>query len=1443
MDEQNRERIEKGREENRKQQAADLRAEAIRSLSDPAELFRFLNERLVRGGQKPFSQQRIRELTAPEAREARRAEHDAALEAQAALNEVGKRAADYKLPKELSVMTRIVPAFMENPEKEGAKERNEAFLKSLETEAGRHDLAMRAVELSEKTDEFVFMEQDPIKIMEKVKEQPELFTFGFTYMGLKTYTDTRPDIEPRVQAGIADRKTMWEMAGNLKGTIAEMADPMHELLGGLTQEETIAVMGVLSSSGRELLDKARNQVLSGYTATLLTSRERTKRAGLEGIGRALSEQGLLQGDYRYLDGNGRQMTHLEGIEAIAAGQQLTMEWYPSYTSGTGMSCTVSAQNGKLQMSEGVACHRSDILPQEYVPRWHEAAKHLKTIMDDGHGLTDADGNALTVNEALHRLQAHQEVLSIRQDQVLHIRNSGADGGKENIRLEEAAVPMKEEVERLLADTGRTLRFVQNFRAYNGLPPLSEERVRELSENAERSELHIQAKEALHRSSERRAYQDRYPCPPEAEHLKRLAQEFLEPDDTPEAAERNRAFMASLETPQGRRALFFRGLDVLEEGPGAFLETDIRKAIQDYLGQERRMTVGWAVQSTLINYVNSEEAADLDPELRQRLLERKSICEESSEVMDEITLAANDIYPALGGLNVEEAALMIGANRTRNPLETEVYAQISAQLSNLMSEKERWMTRQEPERKAVFTLGQQLQAEGLLKGDNVFRSEGGERVDHLDALQRIAAGEKLLLEHYDSRKAGEGLTYSVSFRDGRVLTDMGERCTREPMEERSYDLKLAALGKTVKETRDFASFRTRNGEALGWDVGLKQLAAGAEVILAAKDGKLERVRAEISDTEKGPRAELQRTPATQLELDTELTLEDDQLMLDLLSSAMEKRGMKPFSEERRAELLENSERLAQHAAALEAKAASDAQDRAVDSIQFPSELSTMRRIARLFLKAEDQPGAAEFNRAFAETLQTPEGRRELFYKVLDRIEREGEGTFLETDPDRMVELVREDATLGKMGFVMLAMQDYAGSDEGADLPEETVLRLRESKTLCEEGANLGTITEFRASSFYPLLGGLKFDELMQLQNVASASSRTELEEAISQKMTAFRTHAMSVNMEADQPRKELGIGAELGAMGLLKGDVIFRNENGERMKHLDALKAIADGQSVELEVYADRKADTGKVYTCSMEDGALSVRDGADCTRKAVPDQPFDVRTNAVGVALKKLAKDCQAVWRSADGTELTKREALKALMDGQTLSAVRYASENDYMGKIEPIRLAQDGKAPGGVTLNVGKASIVTRQVDLAQARTSAKAHIQELEKVQQVLKQSDPFYVKNSPQFKPMMDALDNVVRFHRNRQGFDNASRQQMAESYRRLNETVDAYLAVKTEKLRERTDDSRGQLRFDVVRSLKTMLDEGYLGRIGEQLSQQARREAARAPQAAAPQQKKNQSGPQL
>ena len=1449
MDEEKNARMEREMQESRSRVEAVRAAkrEAQRILAaDPAELFSYINESLSRKKQQPFSAERIRELTSPEMREARRAETEAALAAQAAMDEVNARRAG-ELPQELNVMTRIVRSFMEAPDKPGAQERNEAFLNSLQTGEGRHALAMRAVELSEKTDASILLEQDTLKMLKLMREQPELMAFGFVYDALRVYMADRPDLDPRILKGIEERKTLWESAGGVRGAVEVLSDPLHEILGSMTPDEASMVLNAvtgLSKDNETALELAKKQVISDYASKNLTYQFSMNLPGAAAA-HALSEKGLMQGDFHFRKADGSELTQMKGLEAIEAGQEITLEWYPSYTSGLGMTTTVSMKNGQLQMTEGVAARREEIPPAEYQENWYMTAHRIKQVGEKN--LMDTQGASITKEEFMNRLQAHEEVMAVLDGQVIHFTNAAQSDRRSDIRLQETAIPLEKAAEAQMSDSRKQLDFLQEMRQRAGQAPIPPERETEILQGAEeRRAFHEQVRQAVEAAERKRIPAGTYPVDQEV-NLSRVAVLLMEPEDRAGAAERNREIAEMTKTPEGRRTIFARAVDYLQEhGEGAFLETDTQRIIESYPEQERQLQIGWAIQASLIEYAGSDECADLNPEIRVRLREQKTLCEDGSDIVNKMQFMASPVYTVMGGMNMDEIVTMMATvPKPRNPIEAKATEMITGQINNAAAERETWQQRIAPEKKAMLDAGKQLAGQGLLSGDISFRNAEGERVNHMDALKKLAAGETVMLERYENRLAEAGTIYAVSMKEGRAVADEKEACTREPLAIPAYDPKTAAVGRAMKQVGDFASFRTKEGENLSWNEGIRRLAQGTEIVIAGKDGALRKASAELNEGGKDITASLKETPVTQAKLDAEHVLSDERRLLDFLSDALVRKGQAPLSEERKQALLEHQERSAQHERSLAAMEARNTLEETGKDIALPGELRNMKRVVKLFLKAPDQPDAEEFNRAFTERLQTPEGRRAFFYQALDRVEQLGGAAFVETDPDRMIEIVKEDPSVGEMGFIVDALRDYASGEEGLDLPQEILDSLTECKLLCEQGGSYTTLAEVRADSYYPLLGGMTSEELLTVQSALTGAGPDTATEEVNKVLFTFLGKCAGAAMEAEQARPELEIGAELGGMGLLQGDVTFRNEAGERMKHMDALMAIADGQSVELEIYDSRKAENGKAYTCVMVDGALSVRDGADITREPVPDKAFDPRALAVAKGLLATARGVENEWKSEDGRTLEPREAQSALLAGQTVTAVQYANRNEYIGREETLRLQPDSAAESGVKLETGKPTITTRVRDLNTVRSTTQLHVQELEKIQQILKQSDPFYVKNSPQFKPMMTALDNAVKFHRHQQGFDAGARQQMTELYRDLNEKVDAYLAVKTEKLRERTDDERGQLRFNVVSSLKSLLGDRHVNHLGDQLARQAARApqaAPEAPQAEAPQ-RNRQGGPRL
>ena len=320
------------------------------------------------------------------------------------------------------------------------------------------------------------------------------------------------------------------------------------------------------------------------------------------------------------------------------------------------------------------------------------------------------------------------------------------------------------------------------------------------------------------------------------------------------------------------------------------------------------------------------------------------------------------------------------------------------------------------------------------------------------------------------------------------------------------------------------------------------------------------------------------------------------------------------------------------------------------------------------------------------------------------------------------------------------------------------------------------------------------------------------------------------------------GTYLEEAGLLTGFVVFRDDEGKSMNHMQAIERLGEGESITLEQYPDRKTPEGMSYRVSLGLDGLELQAEA-CVREAMPDIPFDARKYEIALSLKDMDKSSDMTVQDSEGNVIDHRAAIAQLSAGNTITVTRYNSKRDYVGQREELRAIPDPNAPNAAGLVSAAKQVCTRTVELSGGVRNADGQLAELTKLREVLKKSDPFYVRNSPEFNQLMDSLDKTVRFQRDMNKAMTKPAGSLAQLYADLDAKVDAYLRMKPDKMKLRTDaDERGHLRLDTIRSLKSLTKAEHAGRMAADFDRALARQQA-APRQEAPQKQKNQGGPQL
>ncbi len=139
------------------------------------------------------------------------------------------------------------------------------------------------------------------------------------------------------------------------------------------------------------------------------------------------------------------------------------------------------------------------------------------------------------------------------------------------------------------------------------------------------------------------------------------------------------------------------------------------------------------------------------------------------------------------------------------------------------------------------------------------------------------------------------------------------------------------------------------------------------------------------------------------------------------------------------------------------------------------------------------------------------------------------------------------------------------------------------------------------------------------------------------------------------------------------------------------------------------------------------------------------------------------------------------------------------VGKVIPVSMDKNNKVV------FEKAKVVSQVRDLTYIAQTPKQMTAELEKLQKLIKATDPFYVwSNSDEFANVRDSIGAVIKAQK-AMG-DNPNMKQIREYNtvkQKFENMCDKYLEVKADKLKDKTDDERGQMRYNIIKSMKSIL----------------------------------------
>ena len=539
------------------------------------------------------------------------------------------------------------------------------------------------------------------------------------------------------------------------------------------------------------------------------------------------------------------------------------------------------------------------------------------------------------------------------------------------------------------------------------------------------------------------------------------------------------------------------------------------------------------------------------------------------------------------------------------------------------------------------------------------------------------------------------------------------------------------------------------------------------------------------------------------------LNDPEQAIQFMQDILAQHGKPPLSPETVERIRNNADGVRQHEAAEQAYEVMQGYLALKKRHPVAADEANMNRVAYFFLEEEHDEAAKARNDAFIESLETPQGRRNLFFRAVDYLDGQSEKHFFERDLNRLPQLFHDYTKLMGIGWVVdSCLTVWSRTLEMADVDPEIRQRLEEWRDVYECGGVIQNYVEFMQKPAYSSVSMLSWEEM---ENLTSSVSGLEkgLETQMGQLLSGTLSDGMGVKMELkDGPVEQMG--RKLGEIGLLDGDVFFLDADGKRKKHLDAIKALTNGETVTIRLYADRHTDIGREYVCKQVDGELKLETTV-CRREVKPDPAYPETLDHINPQLQAMWNHSTGVEYFVDGQICKQQQAANGLLQGKRVLINSYANDRDYLGKQEIFEY--DPANPD--QLKLVETAICSREVDLSGKIRNQQKQLEELERLQTVLSSSDPFYVSNSSDFNKVTKALDKLIRFQKNPAKAAAAPEGKLQELYADLHAKTDAYLKMKLEKTSQRTDDdTRGHLRYNTIGALKSLTAPDHAGRMAQQ-----------------------------
>ena len=343
--------------------------------------------------------------------------------------------------------------------------------------------------------------------------------------------------------------------------------------------------------------------------------------------------------------------------------------------------------------------------------------------------------------------------------------TGPDGKKYTQEQIDAG---KRALAELEADDQKLIDYISGILAKAGQEPISPERRQELLDHAAGRKQYLDgARKAVEVKKERLAYTETFDTPTvpgtNGNLVTRGYRYALKPKQEASAEQENAEYVASMNTMEGRRKLAYQLLNKLETVNEMWcVEDDFGAMVQYRTEHENEMGVAWMCEA-VAHYFGSDEAADLDPQIYQRLKKRQGIFEIGGDVGMVVDGMADGLYSVISGLNERERAIISSTFGELPGLGAYEFRKRIAPINSAMISEGRLQANKEKYGTARKLLGEQ----GLLSGDVTFLDENGELMDHLDALEALGKGRTLTLEQYRSHVAGEGTSHKLTIREGRL----------------------------------------------------------------------------------------------------------------------------------------------------------------------------------------------------------------------------------------------------------------------------------------------------------------------------------------------------------------------------------------------------------------------------------------------------------------------------------------------------------------------------------------------------------------------------------------------------------------------------------------------------------------------------------------------------